>query len=181
MFVFSELGPPSDLFIEHQRNSFSFLPLHQLPIATPQHPVVCFWGFLNIFMWAAGIACGGGVDWWSTVLDGDSSEASKRLEVKVKRSKKAPQHCAGVLHSWWFEGFSLSAPAFWSAACTMINCSLTLDTQCQTYTHLTRTSILQQFVFLCVNPHRWTPAVRFCVSKAEDSRTKTANASVHLN
>lgn len=24
------------------KESFSFLPLHQLPIATPQHPVVCF-------------------------------------------------------------------------------------------------------------------------------------------
>lgn len=77
------------------KDSFSFLPLHQLPIATPQHPVVCFWGFLNIFMWAVGITCGGGVDGWSTVSDGDSSEISKRLEVKVKESKKNPSVVRG--------------------------------------------------------------------------------------
>ncbi len=41
-------------------------------------------------------------------------------------------------------------------------------------------------MFSCVNPPRWTPAVRWYVAQSivvqtEDSRTKTANATVHLN
>lgn len=158
MFVFSELGPPSDLFIVHQ-SSFSFPPLHQLPITTPQRPVVCFWGFLNIFMWGAGIACGGGVDGWSTSSDGDSSEISKRLEVKVKRSKKNPSALRGSPSLMMIWGLLAFCPGFWSTVYAMINCVLTADTQCKTYTHLTRTFTLQQLVFSCVNPRRWTPAV----------------------
>lgn len=61
----------------------------------------------------------------------------------------------------------------------MINCLLAVDTQSQTYTHLTRTCTLQRFVFLSFNPGRWTPAVCLyvfqsfvIVIQAEDSRTK---------
>lgn len=146
MFVFSELGPSSDLFIVHQRSSFSFLPLNQLPITTPQRLVVCFWGFLNIFMWGAGIACGGGVDGWSTSSDGDSSEISERLEVKVKRSKKNPSELCRSPSLYDDLRASRFRPGLlkYCVCHAMINCLLTVDTQFQTYTHLTRTFTLQQ-------------------------------------
>lgn len=176
------------LFIVHQRSSFSFPPLHQLPITTPQRSVVCFWGFLNILMWGAGIECGGGVDGWSTSSDGDSSEISKRSEVKVKRSKKNPSALFGSPSLMMIWGLLAFCPGFWSTVYAMINCVLTVDTQCKTYTHLTRTFTLQQLVFSCVNPCRWTPAVHLyvfqsfvTVIQAENSRTKTDNATLRLN
>lgn len=103
---------------------------------------------------------------------------------KLSGQRKTPQRCAGVLHSTRYEGFSLSFSGllkYWVHHDKL----LTLDTQCQTYTHLTHTSTLQQFVFSCVNPRRWTPAVYWYVAQsivvqAKDSRTKTASATVHL-
>jgi len=70
----------------------------------------------------------------------------------------------------------------------MINCLLTVDTQCKTYTHLTHTFTLQQLVFSCDNSRRWTPAVHLyvfqsfvTVIQAENSRTKTDNVTLRLN
>lgn len=175
MFVFSGLGPPFDLFIVHQRNSFSLLPLHQLPIPTPQYSLVCFWGF-SFFMRAAGITCGGGVDKWWTVSDRHSS---KRSLVKVKRSQKNPSASCWSPSLMMIWGLLHLFPGFWNTAYAMINCLLAVDTQCPTYTHLTRTSTLQRFVFSSFNPSRWTPAVCLYVFQsfviaiqAEDSRTK---------
>lgn len=124
--------------------------------------------FKNIFMWGAGIECGGGVDGWSTSSDGDSSEISKRLEVKVKRSKKNPSVLRGSPSLMMIWGLLAFSSGFWSTVYAMINCVLTVDTQCKTYTHLTRTFTLQQLVFSCVNPRRWTPAVHLYVSKLCD-------------
>ncbi len=72
----------------------------------------------STFLWAAGTAYGGGVDGWSTISDGDSSEISKRLEVKVKWSKKTPsaaQRGSPSLMMIW--GLLALCPAFWST-CT---------------------------------------------------------------
>jgi len=77
----------------------------------------------------------------------------------------------------------------------MINCLLTVDTQCKTYTH---TFTLQQLVFSCDNSRRWTPAVHLyvfqsfvtviqaenssvTVIQAENSRTKMDNVTLRLN
>ncbi len=184
MFVFSELGPPSDLFIKHQRNSFSFLPLHQLPIATHQHPVVCFWGFFNIFMssrnriWRR---CGQMIDHFRWRLFWDFQEGWRS---KLNGQRKPPQqHSAGVLHSWWFKGFLLFAlPLKYVYAIIKL---LTYPRHTMpNYTDLSGTSTLQQFVFSCVTPPppRWTPAVHWYVAhsivvQAKDSRTKRANAT----
>lgn len=186
MFVFSELRPLSDLFIVHQRSSFSFLPLHQLPITTPQRLGVCFWGFLNIFMWGAGIACGGGVDGWSTTSDGDSSEISERLEVKVKRSKKKPSELCGspslyddLRASRFLPGLLKYCVCHDELLAYRRHTILNLYTL-NTHIHITAVS--------CVNPHRWTPAVHLYVFQSfviviqtENSRTKTDNATVRLN
>lgn len=181
MFVFSELRPSSDLFIKHQRNSFSSLPLHQLPIATHQHPVVCFWVFFQHFY----------KQQESHVEEVWTDDRPFQMETllrfprgwrsKLNGQRKPPQHSAGVLHSWWFEGFSLFALPF--EVCVRHDQLLTYPRQTMpNYTDLTGTSILQQFVFSCVNPPRWTPAVRWYVAhsivvQAKDSRTKTANAT----
>ncbi len=95
--------------------------------------------------------------------------------------KPRQQHSAGVLHSWWFKGFSLFALPF--EVRVRPDQLLTYPRHTMpNYTDLTGTSTLQQFVFSCVNPPRWTPAVRWFVAhiivfQAKDSRTKKANAT----
>lgn len=73
---------------------------------------------------------------------------------KLSGRRKTPQSCAGVRHSMMIWGLLAFCPGFWSTVYAMINCLLTVDTQYQTYTHLTRTFTFHQF-------HVLTPADGF--------------------